>query len=75
MLRKTKVWLQLISDCDMLLFVVSWYQYTVAAKRLATASKAKNPYTVLSMHDKSKLNNYIIYLDANNLPSLTLRKR
>ena len=64
MLKKTKVWLDLIDDIDMYLMIERGIRGGVSMISNKHA-KANNPY--LPNHDPSQPNTYIMYWDANNL--------
>jgi len=64
MLKYTKVELQLLDDPDMYLMVESGIRGGVSMITKKHA-EANNPY--VDTHDPSKPNNYLMYLDANNL--------
>ena len=64
MLKMAKIELELISDIDMYLFVEKEIRGGISNifKRF---SKANNKY--MKSYDDSKLSNYILYLDLNDL--------
>ena len=71
LLKMTGVNLELLTDHDMHLFVERGIRggISMVSKRYA---KANNP--LLSDYDESKPNNYIMYLDANNLYGWAMSK-
>ena len=64
LLKKTKINLELLTDCDMHLMIEKGLRggISMVSERFC---KANNPY--VDAYDASKPNNYIMYLDANNL--------
>ena len=64
MLKKTKIELELFTDLDMYEFVESGIRGGLS--QISTRHAVAN-HKYLSNYDKTKEDNYIIYLDANNL--------